>query len=186
MSVIGSNNSRNAATEAVTDTPPLTPEQVVEQLRALRGRIPEFVQLPNDRQMQQIRRVASVNVEFAREAFNTVGASDIVQNVIGNTPDQLHQAEDEMARWTAVETELRAMLRGVVAANMVRRQRIGHVALQAYNVSSQLVKLEEHSHLLPHVERMRQMKKFGRRRAKPAAEAQPAAPTAPAPAPKPA
>ncbi|HVE70312.1 MAG TPA: hypothetical protein VNI54_03010, partial [Thermoanaerobaculia bacterium] len=117
-------------------------------------------------------RLASVNVEFTREAFATVGASGGVQNIIGNTPDQLHEAQDEMSRWTAVEAELRAMLSGVIAGNIVRRQRIGRVALQAYNVSTQLVKEQDHADLLPHVARMRQMRKFGRRRAKPSAEPQ--------------
>lgn len=169
-------NRQNTAAGAAPEAAPLTPEQVVEQLRALRDRIPEFVQLPKGRQMYQIRRVASVSVPFAREAFNTIGASETVQNVIGNTPEELHRADDETARWTAVETELRAMLRGVIAANLVRRQRIGQVALQAYNVSSQLVKSEEHAHLLPHVERMRRIPKFGQRRAKPPAETLPAKP----------
>jgi hypothetical protein len=173
MSIIGSPNSKNAATEAAPETAPLAPEQVVEQLRVLRERIPEFVQLPNNRETRQIRRDARLSVDFAHEAFNAVGASNVVQDLIGNSPDDLHKAEDEMARWTAVESELRAMLRGVAAANLVRRRRIGHAALQAYNVSSQLVKLDEHAHLLPHVERMRQLRKAGRRRAKPAAEAQP-------------
>ena len=159
-----------AKTTAASDTPMLTPEQVVEQLRLLRQQIPEFVQLPNNREMKQLRRTASLNVAFAHEAINAVGASDIVQNVIGNTPDELHQAEDEVARWTAVESEMRSMLRGVVAANVVRRHRLCHAALQAFNVSKQLVRQEEHANLLPHVESMSRIRKFGRRRVK-AAEA---------------
>lgn len=161
---------------AVSDTPMLTPEQVVEQLRLLRQQIPEFVQLPNNREMKQLRRTASLNVAFSHEAINTVGASDIVQNVIGNTPDELHQAEDEVGRWTAVESELRAMLRGVVAANVIRRHRIGHAAMQVFNVSKQLVRQEEHANLLPHVESMSRIRKFGRRRVKPAEEQVPAQP----------
>jgi len=166
MSIIGSTTTKEAA--AATDTPMLAPEQVVDQLRVLRQQIPEFVQLPNNRELKQIRRTASLNVDFAHEAINAVGASDIVQSVIGNTPDELHQAEDEAGRWTAVESELRAMLRGVSAANLMRRHRISHAALQAYNVSKQLVRQEDHADLLPHVERMSRLRKFGRRRVKPA------------------
>jgi len=179
MSILGSSNSKKSAAE--TDTPMLAPEQVVDQLRALRQQIPEFVQLPNNRELRQIRRIANVNVAFAREAMNAVGASDIVRNVIGNTPDEMHQAEDEVARWTAVETELRSMLRGVAAANLVRRHRIGHAALQAYNVSRQLVRQEDHADLLPHVESMSRIPRYGRRRVKPPAAppADPAKPPAP-------
>ena len=172
MAIIGGSSTKNAVPGAETDTPALTPEQVIEQLREMRNRIPDFTQLPDDDLTKKMRRLASVDVEFTREAFATVGASGAVRNIIGNTPDELHQAQDEMSRWTAVESELRAMLGGVKAANIVRRQRIGRVAMQAYNVSRQLVKEQDHADLLPHVARMRQMKRFGRRRAKPSAEPQ--------------
>jgi hypothetical protein len=181
MPIVRSSLTRSIA--AVSDTPMLTPEQVVEQLRLLRQQIPEFVQLPNNREMKQLRRTASLNIAFAHEAINAVGASDIVQNVIGNTPDELHQAEDEVGRWTAVESELRAMLRGVVAANVVRRHRLCHAAQQAFNVSKQLVRQEEHANLLPHVESMSRIRKFGRRRVKtaevPADQPQPQPPKLP-------
>lgn len=169
-SSINSNKSEGTAAAAVAVEPMLTPEEAVAQLRALRERIPDFLQLPNTRSTRELRRKARLNVEFAREAFGVVGASEVVQGVIGNSPDELHQAETEMARWIAVESELNALLRGVAAANLVRRERLAQAALQAYNVSSQLVKQEEYAFLLPHVERMRRLPKFGRRRTRVAAE----------------
>lgn len=175
MPILGKSLSKKTAS-AETEVPMLTPEQVIEQLRVLRAQIPEFVQLPNNRQLREIKRMARVNVEFAREAINAVGASDVVQNVIGNSPDELHLAEDEASRWTAVETELRSMLRGVVAANLVRRQRIGKAVLQAYRISRALVQQEDHADLLPHVESMSRLPKYGRRRAK-AAEPAPSSTT---------
>ena len=178
MSTLGNRNPKKAATDAAAE-PPLTPEQVVEQLRAMRERIPDFVLLPNDRQLKQIRRVANLDAEFALEAIHSVGASDVVQTALGSTSNEMHEAAAEDARWSAVETELLAMLSGVAAANLVRRQRLNHYALQAYNVSTQLVKLEEHAHLLPHVERMRYLRKLSRRRTKPAAETQPPTPAPP-------
>ncbi|HYC91301.1 MAG TPA: hypothetical protein VEO54_18920 [Thermoanaerobaculia bacterium] len=181
MSIIKSsinNNKSEGAAAAVAVEPMLTPEEAVAQLRALRERIPEFLQLPNTRSTRELRRKARLNVEFTREAFGVVGASEVVQGVIGNSPDELHQAETEMARWIAVESELNALLRGVAAANLVRRERLAQAALQAYNVSSQLVKQEEYAFLLPHVERMRRLPKFGRRRTRVAAEPEsPAPPT---------
>ena len=48
--------------------------------------------------------------------------------------------------------------------------RLGLAVMQAYNVSRQLVRQEEHAHLLPHVERMAQLRKLSRRRNKPATE----------------
>ncbi|HJQ40293.1 MAG TPA: hypothetical protein VKB93_24375 [Thermoanaerobaculia bacterium] len=165
MSVVKSSITRNAE-EAATDTPMLTPEQLVEQLRVLRQQIPEFVQLADPREIKQFRRLATVQIDFAREGIGVVGASPVVQEAIGNTAEDLHHAEDEIARWTVAESELRSMLRGVAAANLVRRHRIGLAGVQAYNVSRQLVRQEEHAHRLPHVQRMSQVRKFGRRRAK--------------------
>jgi hypothetical protein len=181
MSIARTSLTKKAAV-AATDTPMLPPEQVVEMLRTLRQQIPEFVQLPNDREMKQLRRMISLNVAFAHEAINAAGASDVVQNVIGSTPDELHRAEDEVARWSAVESELRSMLRGVSAANVIRRHRICQTALQVFNVSKQLVKQEEHANLLPHVELMSRIRKYGRRRAK---TAEPPAPQPVQPNPQP-
>jgi hypothetical protein len=165
MSVVKSVTTKTA-TEAATDTPMLTPEQVVEQLRVMRQQIPEFVQLSDAREIRQFRRLAKVTPEFAREGIGAVGASSVVQEAIGNTPEELHQAEDEIARWAVAESELRSMFHGVAAANLVRRHRIGLAVLQAYNVSRQLVRQDEHANLVPHVQRMKQVRKFGRRRAK--------------------
>jgi len=164
-----------------SDKPLLTPEQVVDQLRALREQIPEFVQLPRD-EADQIRREATVTIDFARAAITAVGTSEIVQSVIGNTPAELHQAEDELSRWSVVENEFRSILRGVNLANLMRRHRIGRVVLQAYHVSKQLVREEAHAQLLPHVEAMSRIKRFSRRRTKPSAEVDPQ-PPAPPPAP---
>ena len=177
MSIVKVSTMKTTADAASATEPMLTPEEVIEQLRGLQQRIPEFVQLPKDRQTERFRRVARLNPEFTREAFNAVGASDIVQNFIGNTPEELHQAEDETGRWEVVRNELRKLLRGVDAAILIRRQRISLAALQAYTVSRQLVQRGEHAQqLLPHVERMNQLPRYGRRRVKQAAEPQPAAP----------
>jgi hypothetical protein len=176
MTIIKSTTRNTEVTAAADAAPMLTPEEALGQLRAIRERIPEFVQLPRTRATRALRRKARLNVEFAREAFGAIGASETVQGVVGNSPDALHQAEDEAARWTIVESELNAMLSGVSAANVVRRQRIAEAALQAFNVSNQLVKREEYAYLLPHVQRMKRLPKFGRRRAKPAVEPEPPAP----------
>ena len=109
--------------EGSTGATMLTPDQVVEQLRTLRGGIPEFVQLPAE-EATRIRRLVTLNVDFARAGIGAVDASDIVQRAIGNTPDELYEAEDELSRWSNVENELRSLLRGMITANLVRRARL--------------------------------------------------------------
>lgn len=181
MSILKSSSSSSQTAVTASEAPMLAPEQVVEQLRGLQRQIPEFVQLPQDQRMRAIRRRASVNVEFAREAIHAVGASETVQHIVGNSPAELHAAEAEIGRWTAVEAELRSMLRGVTAANTLRRERLGLAALQVLNVSRELVRREEHAGLWPHVEAMSRIPKYSRRRkTKPAEPADPANPAKPA------
>jgi hypothetical protein len=158
------------AAEVVVEPPPiLTAEQVIEQLRLLRQQIPDFVQLPNNRETQNLRRLASsISLEFAHEATNAVGVSVIVQSGVGNTAEGMYQDKDLAGRWAAAENEMRAVLRGLANKNLVLRQRLCKDALQAYNISRELVKQKEHAHLLPHVEAMRRLKR--RRRAKPGTE----------------
>jgi hypothetical protein len=171
MNIINSTTTKKAAA-AATDTAMLTPEQFIEQLRAMQQQLPEFVQLPKLRGIGHIRRVANMATELAHDGIGAISVSETVQSAIGQTAEQMHQAEDEIGRWAVAENEARTLLRGLSAANLVRRHRIGLALMQVYNVSRQLVRQEEHAHLLPHVERMSQVRKLGRRRIKAETEPQ--------------
>jgi len=170
---VSSSSNNNSSTVSqkpavAADQSTLTPEQVIEALRALRGQIPEFVLLPNDRAWQQLRRNARIDVVLVHEGVNAVGAADLVRSFVGATPEELRQAEDEDIRWAVAEGEIRTFLRGVVAANLIRRQRIGKAVKAAYRLSRTLVQKEEFAHLLPHVETMFRIVNRKPRPAKPA------------------
>jgi hypothetical protein len=96
--------------------------------------------------------------------MSAIGASDGVQTILGATPSEMLQ-ETEVATRSAVADELHAMLKGVAAANLVRRHRIGLIALQTYSISRQLVRKKENAHLLPYVAIMKRCNKYGRKRA---------------------
>jgi hypothetical protein len=151
---------------ASADTPMLTPEQVIEQLRALRSQIPEFVEPPDGQQMRKLRDAARPTVELVHESVNAIGASEFVREFIGSTPDDLRHVEDEASRWTSVETEIRSLLGGVVASNLIRRQRVAKAVKEAYNLSRTLVQQERYAHLRAHVDTM--FRRHNRKRAKPA------------------
>ena len=155
---------KGSTAAAAADGAPLTPEAMVEQLRAMRDQIPGFTQLPV-RDASVLQTVARLDDGFVQAAINSTGASESVRSALGVTTDDLQQQKSDAARWSAVEDELRAMLRGVTAANLVRRHSLGLTALQTYNISRQLVRRSEHAVLLPHVERMKQLNKLGRKRA---------------------
>ena len=74
-----------------------------------------------------------------------------------------HPWQDLAGRWAVVENEARSLVRGLSSTNLILRQGLCKDAVQAYNVSRELVKQKEHSHLLPHVEAMRRLKKTRRR-----------------------
>lgn len=169
-----SSTINNTATAGAQEPAAATPDSIIEQLRVVRQQIPEYTQLAIP-DAKAIRRVAHINSDFIDAAINAVGASDVVQTAVGRTNADLREENEDAGRWTAVEDELRAMLKGVVAANLVRRHRVGLAALQTYNISRQLIRQKEHAGLLPHVQGMKRLSKFGRRRkmAQPPAEPQP-------------
>jgi hypothetical protein len=142
---------------------PITPEAIVEQLRALRSQIPEYQQLPVV-SARQLASAASVDPKFVHATINGIGASERVQAVLGTSAEDMRQEADDSVRWGAVEDELRAMLKGVATANLKRRHRIGLTALQTYSITKQLIRQDEHADLLPHFREMRRLNPFGRHR----------------------
>ena len=158
-------------------TVPLTPEQIVEQLRILRQHIPDFGQLTVT-EAAAIRQAALVDDRLVQAAASSIGASPSMSSALGKDAATLRVERDDVSRWQAVEDEVQALHKGVASANLVRRHRLGLTALQAYAIARQLARRPEHADLLPHVDLMRQANRFGRkRRLKPAEPPTPATPT---------
>ncbi len=165
---------------ATTQDPGNTPESVVADLRAIRARIPEYIQLPVSNR-RVLTTVAHVHADFTQAAIGAIGTSTTVSGVVGSTSDELQVDVDAAGRWAVVEDELRAMLKGVEASNLTRRNNIGEKALLAYVVSKRLVRKPEHADLLPHVEVMKQMNRFGRKNRKAAKQPIPVTPSTESP-----
>lgn len=138
-----------------TQVVPIEPEELVEALRRLRERVPNYGQLPVQ-QAQSMVRVAHLNPEFVSAGLSAAGAYPGTQSLTGMTPEDLRQQKVDAARWSGVEDELTAMLAGVKAANLKRRHNLGQAILQIYTTLCGLVKKKEHSDLIPFVEMMKQ------------------------------
>jgi len=162
------------AAETPTGDPAL-PQTLVAQLRAMRAVIPAFTQLTSAQRKVLFVVAKNTDPDFVQATINGVGASPTAEQGIGSTPDELRLDTADAQAWTAVEDEAAAFLAGIVDANLIRRHRIGHKALAVYAICRGLSKLAEHAHLLPHVELMTRLNRFGKRKAK--------KPAAPAPAP---
>lgn len=142
------------------------PEALVEQLRNMRQFIPDYTQLRIP-QARTIRAAAFVDPRFVQAAISAISACHCLRGALDQAPADLNHEVAEAARWAALEEELKAMLQGVAAANLVRRARVGMAALQTYSISRQLVRQEGHTDLLPHVAEMKRLNRFGRRRKSP-------------------
>jgi len=170
----------NAAT--ATDTPQnpsLTPESIVEQLRAISSQVPEAVPLtPDQRETVRNHSRTARNGEILQTTISMVGTTDVISNAVGHDADGVRQLCDDSNRWAVVEDELRSLLNGVSSANLVRRQQLAAIADTAYGVGLQLVRNPEHAALVPHVLEIKRLRSISRRK-KPATTPQTPAPQAP-------
>ena len=157
----------------------LAPEVVVEQLRVMRSQIAEVSPLTPE-QKKALRNRTHPSNPILQASINVIGALDNVSLAIGQPADAVRQMTDESNRWTAVEDELRTMLSGVAGANLVRRQRLSLIAAQAYSIGTQLARDPANAVLVPHVQEIKRLKSFSRRK-KPAQTP----PQTPAPQPAP-
>ncbi len=163
MNTQAAGSTQNPVTAPDTSPVLLTPDAVLAQLVALRQQIPDFTQLQIP-DAKLLRPAASVRPEFIRSAIDTVRNSDKVQGALGRTPDDLQAEALESDQWSSVEAELRALLKGVSAANLLRRHKVGTSALQTYTISRQLVRGQNPEvNLIPRIADMRRANRFGRK-----------------------
>jgi len=166
-----------AAADTPQTEPMLTPQEVVDGLRAMRARIAEVSPLtPAQRKM--LRGRTKMSSPVLQESISVIGALDNVSQAIGQPAEEVQVMVDESNRWTIVEAELRTMLEGVAGANLIRRQRLALIAAQAYAIGTQLARDPANAVLVPHVTEIKRLKSFARRK-----KAHPQTPEPPAPAP---
>lgn len=156
-------NSSITSTAAGDPQTALTADQVVQQLRALQGSIPEVAQL-TQKERRVLRKSSKDNPEILSAQINVIGASDLVVSAVGQSLEGARQMVEDDDRWTAVERELKALLNGVVGGNVLRRQKIRALGAQAYAVGTSLAKTPLHAELVPHVAEVRRLKRLARRK----------------------
>jgi hypothetical protein len=144
-------------------TTTLTPEAVVAALRAMRAQISDVTPMM-PAQRKTLRNQARTSNPVLQASINVIGALDNVAQAVGQPAADVRQLYDKANRWTAVEDELRAMLNGVTGANLIRRQRISLIAAQAATIGSQLARDPANAVLVPHVQELKRLKSFSRRK----------------------
>jgi len=141
----------------------LTPEAVVEVLRAVRAQISDVTPLTAAQRRALRSRTRTTN-PVLQASINAIGALEIVSQAVGQPASEVRQKYDEANRWTAVEDEVRALLSGIIGANLIRRQEVALLAEQAFNISAQLVRNPANAILVPHVQEIKRLKSFARRK----------------------
>jgi hypothetical protein len=142
--------SQNAAADTPQTASP-TPEQIVEQLRALVAQIPSLPML-TDAERKLVRSRGRLPDAEVLASVNVVGSSDRVSQAVGLPAPDVQQLVVDNVRWTSVESELKGALKAVADANLLRRQRTTIIAIQAYGI-------------VPHVQEMKRLKALRRRKA---------------------
>ncbi|HYC90313.1 MAG TPA: hypothetical protein VEO54_13940 [Thermoanaerobaculia bacterium] len=144
---------------------PIEAAEFIEVLEKVQARIDGYRPLTNE-EIITIRKAASLDPEWVEQAVHMLSSSEMLQQAIGTTHQELIAEIVNERAWQTVERRLYALLKGVSAGNLVRRHRIGLKALQIYGIARHLIRQPEHNHLLSYVERLQQMNKLGKRKKK--------------------
>ena len=142
----------------------LTPEAVIEQLRAMRSQIEEVAPLSKDQRKALRQRLRNQTTQVVAASINVIGVLDNVSQAIGQPLDDVRQVQDEALRWDAAAEEAKAFLNGIEGANLVRRQRLALVGKQAYSIGTQLALDPANAVLVPHVEEVKRLRSASRRK----------------------
>ena len=165
------NQTLNPPAANATDTPqpPVTnpdPEIVVEQLRLIRSQLAEVKPLTPAQKRVLRDQSRKESDAILAGSINVIGALDNVAQAVGQKPEDVRQLQTDWNRWTAVIDELRGLLNGLEGANLVRRQRLALIAQQAFIIGTQLARNPDNSVLVPHIQELKRLKSFSRRKKK--------------------
>src|SRR5216684_465030 len=142
----------------------LTPEAVIEQIRALRSQVDEVTPLSKAQRNLLKRRTRKQPAPVVDASISVIGSSDTVAQAVGQPLVDVLQLQSDSVRWNLVADELRSFLKGIEGANLVRREQLAFIASQAYSFGSQLARNPVNADLVPQVEEIKRLKTLSRRK----------------------
>ena len=164
-------------TEINSNSPTLTPDAAIEQVRTMRGQLPAVSALTL-KQRRSIRNSPTSSEPIVQASLNVIGVSANVSSALGLPVESVRTLQQDAILWKAVEEEVRNLLAGIAGANAIRRQKLAQLGTKAYIIGSQLAREPENEVLVPHVEEIKRLKRIARR-----AKTPPATPDHPSPSP---
>jgi hypothetical protein len=119
---------------ALTTAPVLAePEMLVQGLRYLQQRIPEFTQM-TWQEKRSHARAANLDPEFIESGLQAAAVFRDTKIMVERTAEELREEQEEIRRWDEVVVELRAITAGIEAANLKRKHRLGTAILKIYGI----------------------------------------------------
>jgi hypothetical protein len=162
MTIINTNSPTMPAADTPQPASNLTPEAVVEQLRAMRSQIGQVTPV-SPAQREAMRSIASLAHEIIQSSVNMIDFSSPVQQALGRPSADVRDLQDANSRWSAVEDELRSLLAAVSGTNFARRHQLALISAQAYSIGTQLVRDPANAELMPHVREIKRLRALARR-----------------------
>jgi hypothetical protein len=150
------NNSQQTAADPQPSTPAVSPEQLVEQIRAIRASVGDLISL-TAAERRKIRKAIHVPAESLQAQVNIIDGE--VATSLGLSADEVRQMMNEDNRWSAVEYELKSVLDGIQGANLVRRHAIVTAAARATSIGESLARLPKNVVLASQVKEIRRIKR---------------------------
>jgi len=172
MTNININTPTMPAADTQQPATSLTPEAVVEQLRAIRSEIGGTAPI-TPAQREAMRSIAAMPHEIIQSSVNMIDFSSPVQQALRRPSSDVHDLQDLHSRWSAVEDELRSLLQAVSGTNYARRHQLALISAQAYSIGTQLVRDPANADLLPHVREIKRLRALARGRKKASTPEQP-------------
>ncbi len=156
----------------------VTAQTRVDEIRAMREKIPNFVIPESGRDNQRLSSVASLPPQFVELAAVAIKNSGQL-GAAGADPEQVRDLMDYADAYDPLADEFEAMAGFIRHSVTAARHKAGSIALTTYALAQRLAKRPETADLAPHVTDMRNALGKRIRRSK----SQPAPAPAPAPAP---
>src|SRR5436190_18181266 len=107
-----------------TPTANLTPDAVIQQLRAIKSQIGEVTPLSNAERAVLKARTRRQPPHVVEASINVIGTSETIAQAVGQPLDEVRQLQVEALACDAVRDELRTFLTAVDSASVVRRERL--------------------------------------------------------------
>jgi len=164
----------------------VTAQERVDEIRAMREKIPNFVIPSSKGESQRLASAASVPPQFVEQVAMAIKNSSKLVAAGAADSDRIRDLMNFAEAYDSVADELEAMAGFVRHSVTVAKNTAGSYALTTYALAQRLAKRPETADLAPHVENMRISlgKKSRKAKAQPAPAPAPA-PGTPAPAPAP-